>query len=124
MPQNIAGKVFLYERIFRFLAEKNILPLKNGKPMALCEFFELRDFELIKHFFDKERSIKGLLLKDIKNIYKEILPNAREIFNKALLNYFSSELSQISDLKYMLNRINSEKHGFHRENQDIYAVLI
>lgn len=46
------------------------------------------------------------------------------MFNSALLKYFASDISQISDLKYMLNRINNEKHVFHKENQEMYVVLI
>lgn len=46
------------------------------------------------------------------------------MFNKALLNYFISDLSEISDLKYLLNRINNENHQFHKENTAMYAVLV
>lgn len=31
------------------------------------------------------------------------------LFNEGLLSYFKSDLSQISDLKYVLNRVNNEK---------------
>ena len=35
-----------------------------------------------------------------------------------------TEASQISDLKYILNRINNEKTKFHIENREMYAVLV
>jgi hypothetical protein len=32
-----------------------------------------------------------------------------DVFNQGLLEYFESDLSEISDLKYLLNRMNNEK---------------
>ena len=46
------------------------------------------------------------------------------MFNESLLNYFSSDLSEVSDLKYILNRINNEKKEFHEVNEEMYEVLI
>jgi hypothetical protein len=40
------------------------------------------------------------------------------------LKFFSSALSQVSDIKYLLNRINNEKREFHAENEEMYEVLI
>ena len=47
-----------------------------------------------------------------------------EIFNRGLLNYFISDLSSVSDLKYILNRINNEKMEFHEKNQEMYEILV
>lgn len=41
-----------------------------------------------------------------------------------MLNYFASDLSEISDLKYILNRLNNEKREFHIANEPIYTVLV
>jgi hypothetical protein len=66
-----------------------------------------------------------LLLKDIKDIFKEVLDDqADEKYNNALLNYFISDLSEVSDLKYILNRINNQKLEFHKENQKMYMILV
>jgi hypothetical protein len=35
-----------------------------------------------------------------------------------------SDLSEISDLKYILNRINNRKEEFHHENQNLYEIMI
>jgi hypothetical protein len=40
------------------------------------------------------------------------------------LKYFSSGLSEVSDIKYLLNRINNEKKEFHDENIEMYEVLV
>jgi hypothetical protein len=49
---------------------------------------------------------------------------ADEKYNNALLNYFISDLSEVSDLKYILNRINNQKLEFHKENQNMYMILV
>lgn len=41
-----------------------------------------------------------------------------------MLSYFRWEGSGVSDLKYLLNRINNEKREFHSSNSDMYAVLV
>ncbi len=45
-------------------------------------------------------------------------------FNYGLLKFFSSGLSEVSDIKYLLNRINNEKREFHADNEEMYEVLI
>ena len=54
---------------------------------------------------------KGCLLKEAKQIY-EACEDGRELYNEGLLSYFASDLSAISDLKYILNRLNNEKREF------------
>jgi hypothetical protein len=73
--------------------------------------------------FRYEKVKKGCLLKDAKHIY-EGAPNGVELYHEGLLNYFASDLSEISDLKYILNRLNNEKREFHIENEGIYIVLV
>ncbi len=69
--------------------------------------------------------MKGLILKDIKTIYSEAGQEEGDmLFNQALLNYFISPLSSVSDLKYILNRINNEKMQFHLANQAMYEILV
>ena len=46
------------------------------------------------------------------------------MYYEGLLNYFASDLSEISDLKYILNRLNNKKREFHIQNEGIYAVLV
>ena len=45
-------------------------------------------------------------------------------FNYGLLKFFSDPVSQLSDIKYLLNRINNEKLEFHAENEEMYEVLV
>ena len=40
------------------------------------------------------------------------------------MKYFSSGLSEVSDIKYLLNRINNEKKEFHLAHEQMYEVLI
>lgn len=42
----------------------------------------------------------------------------------SLLNYFKKPVSQLSDIKYLLNRINNEKKEFHTGHQDMYKILV
>lgn len=48
----------------------------------------------------------------------------REYYDQGILSYFRSSFSSISDLKYLLNRINNKKIEFHEDNQSLYAVLV
>lgn len=41
-----------------------------------------------------------------------------------MLNYFKSDKSEISHLKYLLNRINNEKKEFHYNHESMYGVLV
>lgn len=47
-----------------------------------------------------------------------------EVFNQSLFSYFKSDVSEISHLKYLLNRINNEKKEFHSTHESMYYVLI
>lgn len=40
-------------------------------------------------------------------IYEKSVENGLDLFNMSLFNYFKSEVSEISHLKYLLNRINN-----------------
>jgi hypothetical protein len=71
-----------------------------------------------------EKVKKNCLLKEIKPIYESVLVDGAGVFNVSLLNYFASEVSEISHLKYLLNRINNEKREFHAENEGMYGVLV
>ena len=46
------------------------------------------------------------------------------MFNLSLLNYFTSDVSEVSHLKYLLNRVNNEKKEFHSTHEGMYAVLV
>src|SRR5258708_6461562 len=83
----------------KFLSENKILPEVKGS--AFSEFLNLQDPELFRHFFKKERNQKGLILKKIKPIYSSFGAKGSDMFNQGLLKYFGSDLSQVSDLKYI-----------------------
>ena len=72
----------------------------------------------------QERSFKGLLLKEIKPLCENASEDGSKLFNEGLLKYFSSDISEVSDLKYILNRINNNKIEFHRKNQEMYEILV
>ncbi len=62
----------------------------------LNEFLKLKDFEICKLIFDLEKRKKNCILKDVKQgIYnnEKLVSGGNDIFNLALLNFFSSELS-------------------------------
>lgn len=40
------------------------------------------------------------------------------------MEYFKLPISELSDIKYLLNRINNEKKEFHINNQHMYEVLV
>lgn len=61
--------------------------------------------------FNYEKVKKGFILKEMKPLYLKLAGS--EIFNEGLLNYFASNKSEISDIKYLLNRMNNEKKEFH-----------
>lgn len=82
------------------------------------------DEHLFKYYFDHEKIKKNCLLREIKPIYEQSDVNGAHIFNIGLFSYFFSSLSEISDLKYILNRINNEKTEFHKKNYGIYEVLV
>ncbi len=64
------------------------------------------------------------MLKEVKPIYEQSDPNGPHLFNIGLFSYFYSERSEISDIKFILNRVNNEKAEFHQKNKGIYEVLI
>ena len=98
--------------------------MKNGEPEKFSSFLELEPHQLFRHLFLQERSWKGLLLKEIKPLCEKTSQTGTHFFNEGLLLYFSSDLSEVSDLKYILNRINNEKIEFHRKNQEMYEILV
>jgi len=53
-----------------------------------------------------------------------VLARGTAWFNEGILSYFSSDLSEISDLKYILNRINNAKLEFFAENDHLIYVLV
>lgn len=57
--------------------------------------------------FNFEKVKKNFILKEMKRLYMNLAGN--EVFNEGLLNYFASNKSEISDIKYLLNRMNNEK---------------
>jgi len=59
----------------------------------------------MKQIFDHEKAKKGSFLKEVKPIYERLKKSSK--FNRALLKFFSSNLSEPSDIKYLLNRINN-----------------
>lgn len=63
-------------------------------------------------------------MKSIKPIYEEVSNEGLHYFNENLFNYFKSDISELSDLKYIFNRINNEKKEFHLKNQEMYEVLV
>lgn len=71
IPEKIRRKIFLLHKIYSLFEEKNIVPIVGNHLISFSEFLNYEDYELIKHCFDKERSMKGLILKDIKKIYSE-----------------------------------------------------
>ena len=71
IPERIRRKTFLMHDIYQFLAEKNIVPIRDNKECSFSKFLNFEDYELVKHCFDKERSMKGLILKDIKRIFNQ-----------------------------------------------------
>jgi len=69
------------------------------------EFLQKTDQEIFKKIFDHEKIKKGSFLGKIKPIYENLKQGDK--FNIGLLKYFSSNLSEVSDIKYLLNRINN-----------------
>lgn len=47
----------------------------------------------------------------MKPLYYQL--SGPEAFHEGLLNYFASDLSEVSDIKHLLNRMNNEKKEFH-----------
>ena len=118
LPTHLKGKIFLYRHLWTYFQAE-----KHPHLTSFNSFLKLRDHELFKEMFRYEKVKKGCLLKDAKHIYQSA-PNGIELYHEGLLNYFASDLSEISDLKYILNRLNNEKREFHIENEGIYVVLV
>lgn len=116
-PAHLRNKCLLYERLYIYYAKEE--PAAPGK-CSFAEFLELDDERLFRYFFDHEKTKKNSLLKEIKPIYEAADPKGGHLFNLGLFYYFSSPLSEISDLKFILNRINNEKTEFHQTNFGIY----
>lgn len=117
-PTHLKSKALLYENlyIYYYNEEKNNPAGRHN----FAEFLELDDEHLFKYYFDHEKVKKNSLLKEVKPIYEQSDSNGSHIFNIGLFSYFYSDLSAISDLKFILNRINNEKTEFHQKNYGIY----
>lgn len=46
------------------------------------------------------------------------------MYDESILCYFRADYSSLADLKYLLNRVNSEKQEFHDRNQNLYRILV
>ena len=115
-PPHLFGNVFLYRALFEYFGEKGVME------EDFRSFLGKRDEEVFKRIFDHEKVRKGSLLREIKPIYEGM--GLGDKFNYGLLKYFSSPISELSDIKYLLNRINNEKREFHAENEEMYEVLV
>lgn len=111
--------------MYTYLRVRDILPLDEQRlPINFNQFLSMKDQSLFYHLFETEKSRKGLILQEIKPIYEGLTDDGVKFFNECLLDYFKSELSQLSDIKYLLNRINNERKQFHLKNQEMYCVLV
>jgi hypothetical protein len=118
MPEHLRGKLELYLIMYSIFAEID-------KSLSLYEFLKLRQHELFKLYFEREKAEKGgFILKKIKPLYEELLGKGKEIFNQGMYEYFSSEESTVSDLKCILSKLNNEKNEFHINSEHLYEVLI
>lgn len=78
MPQHLKGKIFLYRNLFRYFdSGSQTLPGIR----QLHEFLRLKDYEVFKALFDREKTRKGCLLKEAKKIYEETCPTGAAIYN-------------------------------------------
>ena len=92
--------------------------------LTFATFLTLHDRHLFKYFFLLEKARKGCLLREIREIYLTYADNGEEELNSSLLKYFKSDISDLSHLKYLLNRINNEKKEFHYTHESMYAILV
>ena len=122
LPGHIYGKIFLYHELFKHFKRYE----KDGKVEPVCDtleqFLGLKDEEIFKAMFAFERIRKGFILKETMPLYSAL--STTDIFDQGLLNYFASEHSGVSEIKYLLNRINNEKKEFHEQNGNLYGVLV
>lgn len=125
LPNHLHGKMLLYWITYSYLKSKKLIPMvsdENPTEIKFSDFLRLKDFEAFKHFFNIEREHKDVLLGEIRPLCEKA--GFSKEFNEGLLNYFVSDLSEVSDLKYILNRINNKKLEFHMKNQDMYEILV
>ena len=115
-PPHLFNTVQLYRELFLYFKDNQVLS------ETFNHFLRRTDQEIFKKIFDHEKFKKGSFLKEIKPIYESLRHSDK--FNVGLLKYFSSNLSEVSDIKYLLNRINNEKREFHAENEEMYEVLV
>lgn len=80
----------------------------------LAEFLRWGDAQVFRAMFGCEKLRKGFILKEMKELFGRY--SSAETFREGLLHYFASPLSEVSDIKHLLNRINNEKREFHEEN--------
>lgn len=98
-PHHLYNHVHLYRELYLYFKT-------NSKSQDTFETFLVKkDQQIMKQIFDHEKIKKGSFLKQVKPIYEKV--NQTFKFNRELLNYFSSNLSEPSDIKYLLNRINN-----------------
>jgi hypothetical protein len=119
LPNHLLGKIFLYHRLHEHLrtAQPPSLP-EDERVGAFEDFLRWRDPQVFRAMFAAEKLRKGFILKEMKELFGKHSSN--ETFREGLLNYFASPLSEISDIKYLLNRMNNEKREFHEENEGLY----
>ena len=104
-PQYLYSNVFLYRALFEYFRGDGVLE------EDFTTFLRRKDEDIFKKIFDHEKVKKGSLLREIKPIYEGM--GMSDKFNYGLLKFFSSPISELSDIKYLLNRINNEKREFH-----------
>ena len=70
---------------------------------------------MFKIFFDIEKKEKGFILKKIIKKYEDesLILNGKQKFIDSMDRYFDSDLSEVTDLKTILNRLNGENLEFH-----------
>jgi hypothetical protein len=116
LPLHLFNNVLVYRALFEYLRGSGCM--EEG----FAGWLKRSDQEIFKRLFELEKVRKGSLLREVKPIYEGLYQGDR--FNLGLLRYFSSGLSEVSDIKYLLNRINNEKREFHDENIEMYEVLV
>ena len=123
---HLKNRINLYNLVYYYLESRSILPInsESKEPYSFKEFLALKDYMVFQHLFETEKVRKGLILEEIKPIFEDNSRGSHNLFNEFLLNYFNSSVSQVSDIKYIFNRINNENREFHMNNQSMYNVLI
>lgn len=98
-PVHLFNNVLVYRALYEYL--KGIGCMEEG----FAVWLRRSDQEIFKRLFELEKARKGSLLREVKPIYEGLYQADR--FNLGLLRFFSSNVSEVSDIKYLLNRINN-----------------